>query len=106
MGNSLTHSKNFTKLKNHFGNIRSQFDANDYIGSIIENKTKIIEKVKEKYQTEFLIPIQTEFDEAVSNINNKEKVLSEARQRKESLKESKQTISQQLDEIGSVLNTL
>lgn len=104
LGNVISHSDDVAKLKNHFNNLSSQFDASEYLKSIIENKTKIINQVKDKYQTEFLIPIQTAFEEATANAKNKEKILSETKQKQESLKVSKQTILQQLDEIGSLLN--
>lgn len=102
----LSHDANVCALKDHFNRIQSQFDAKEYLQSILSNKTVIIQNVKEKYQEELLFPIQKEYDDLVTNINNKERILEEAKQKKESLRGSKTTIMEQLNEMSSSLQAI
>ena len=74
--------------------------------SILSNKAVIIQNVKEKYQEELLFPMQKEFDDLVTNINNKERILEEAKQKKESLQGSKTTIMEQINEMSSSLQAM
>ena len=101
--NAVNHDEMVGEFRERLGRISSQFDATQYLHTILENKTTIINKVKEKYQTEFLLPLQNEFDELVENANNKEKILTESKEKKETLNVSKAKIKEQLEEISSSL---
>lgn len=103
--NALGHSEQVCKLKETFGNLSSQFDATEYLQTILDSKDAIINKVKEKYQNEFLLPLQNEFEELVANADNKEKILAESKEKKEALSISKATIQEQIEEIGSYLQS-
>lgn len=99
----FNHSEIASELKKIFGNIKSQFNANDYLQSILSAKKEIIDSIKAKYQDEFLSPIQTEFDELVNNANNKLSILEEASKSKEKLVVAIQDIKAQIAEINSAI---
>ena len=99
----MGHDEQVSKLKELFNELSTQFDATEYMQSILQSKKTIIEKVQTKYQTEFLLPIQEEFDGLVANQSLKEKTLTEVKKKKEELLVSKEKIKEQLDEMNSSL---
>ncbi len=99
--NLMGHDEQVSKLKELFNELSTQFDATEYMQSILQSKKIIIEKVQTKYQTEFLLPIQVEFDELVANQSLKERTLTEVKKKKEELLISKESIKEQLDEMNS-----
>ena len=101
--NLMGHDEQVSKLKELFNELSTQFDATEYMQSILQSKKTIIEKVQTKYQTEFLLPIQEEFDGLVANQSLKEKTLTEVKKKKEELLVSKEKIKEQLDEMNSSL---
>jgi len=104
--NAFGHNEQVSNLKEAFGNISSQFDATEYLQTIRDSKKTIVNKVKEKYQNELLLPIQNEFEELVVNADKKDKILAESKEKKETLTISKATIQEQLEEIGSSLQSI
>ena len=101
--NLMGHDEQVSKLKELFNELSTQFDATEYTQSILQSNKTIIEKVQTKYQTEFLLPIQEEFDGLVANQSLKEKTLTEVKKKKEELLVSKEKIKEQLDEMNSSL---
>lgn len=104
--NAINHNEAVADLKNNINSIASQFDANDYLQSIMSQKDIIIEKVKEKYQNELLLPIQTKFEELAKNSCDKETMLAEAKVAKEQLMKSCNLAKEQIAEIESAINRI
>lgn len=99
----MGHNDKVATLKSEIGKISSQFDANRYLQTILQNKEIIIDKVKEKYQVELLQPIQIELEECLKNLENKEQTLEKAKQNKELLLESKNKVNEQIQEMSNLL---
>lgn len=79
--------------------IRSSFDVNDYLNSIIERKEEVINEVKTYIIDELLIPIQTQLDDILTNLTDKEKELSKALEKEESLKNELLIFNEQYSQI-------
>ena len=79
--------------------IRSSFDVNDYLDSLIERKDEVIADVKTYIIDELLTPMQTQLDDILNNISDKEKSLSEATIKENSLKEELKLFNDQYNQI-------
>ena len=99
----MGHNDHVATLKSEIGKISSQFNANDFLQTILQNKEIIIDKVKEKYQAELLQPIKIELEECLKNLENKEQTLEKAKQNKELLLESKNKVIEQIQEMSNLL---
>lgn len=102
--NPLMHDDQVFNLKTTFNSISSQFDAKEYLQqSILSNKKAIIDNIKKKYQVEFLLPIQNDFQELADKSINREQILEETQQKKVTLMKSKNTITDQITDIENKL---
>lgn len=79
--------------------IRSSFDVNDYLDSLIERKDEVIADVKTYIIDELLTPMQTQLEDILNNISDKEKSLSEAVIKESSLKEDLKLYNEQYNQI-------
>lgn len=79
--------------------IRSSFDVNDYLNSLLEKKDEVIGEVKTYVIDELLTPMQTQLDDILNNISDKEKSLSEATIKENSLKEELKLFNDQYNQI-------
>lgn len=79
--------------------IRSSFDVNDYLNSLIERKDEVIADVKTYIIDELLTPMQTQLEDILNNISDKEKSLSEAVIKESSLKEDLKLYNEQYNQI-------
>lgn len=102
--NPLMHDDQVSDLKTTFNSISSQFDAKEYLQpTILSSKKAIIDNIKKKYQVEFLLPIQTDFQELADKSINREQILEETKQKKITLMKSKNTITDQISDIENKL---
>lgn len=65
--------------------VRSSFDANEFLNTLIEKKDVLIDEVKTAVIDELLDPMQQQIDNILNNVKDKERVLSEAKDKREVL---------------------
>ena len=71
-------SDNKREMHRMIENIRSSFDVNDFLESLIDKKNEVINDVKTAILDDLLTPMHTQLNEIINNITDKEKVLKEA----------------------------
>lgn len=77
--NFLTNnSDNKRELHKAIENIRVTFEVNDFLESLIDRKDEVITDVKTAILDELLTPMQSQLNEIINNVADKEKALKEA----------------------------
>lgn len=77
--NFLTNnSDNKRGLHKAIENIRVSFDVNDFLESLIDRKDEVITDVKTAILDDLLTPMQSQLEEIINNVADKEKALKEA----------------------------
>lgn len=71
-------SNNKRELHNVIENIRSSFNVNDFLDSLIDKKDDVINDVKKMIVDDLLSPMQRQLDDILNNVTDKEKKLKEA----------------------------
>ena len=105
--NAFSHNEVVKNYKVAFGNMSSQFDAKDYLEPLLmKNKENIMQNVTSKFQNELLLPIQADYEALANDKSSRERILSEAKSKKEELKKEKEKINEQIGEISSSLQSI
>lgn len=99
VGNAISHSENQTKLRRYVDCINNEFKPDPYLSSIKEKKDEIINMVKQGFFEEFLHPLQEQLKEIRKKSMDKEQTLKEAKEKLVILKQKRQEIEVQLQEI-------
>lgn len=77
--NFLTNnSDNKRELHKAIESIRASFDVNDFLESLIDRKDEVINDVKTAIFDDLLTPMQSQLDEIINNVSDKENALNEA----------------------------
>ena len=71
-------SSNKRELHKAIENIRSSFDVNDFLESLIDKKDEVINDVKTAILDDLLTPMQSQLNEIINNVVDKEKALQKA----------------------------
>lgn len=71
-------SDNKRELHKAIEGIRSSFDVNDFLESLVDRKDEVINDVKTAILDDLLTPMQSQLDEIINNVYDKEKALKEA----------------------------
>lgn len=103
---ALSHSDKKNKLLNDINNMRTEFNPEPYLETIFATKDEIIDKVKQKFITELIEPLQEQISEIRTKLTDKEAKLSEANQKSEKLEAEKKVITQQLESINAMKSAL
>lgn len=77
LGRIFDHGEVATEYKNNINNLERDFNAENYLSSVITGKDTIIAKVKESFEDELLTPFQKQLEEVKDKTANKEKCLEE-----------------------------
>lgn len=99
VGNAISHSENQTNLRRYVDCINNEFKPDPYLSSIKEKKDEIINMVKQGFFDEFLHPLQEQLKEIRKKSMDKEQTLKEAKEKLVILKQKRQEIEVQLQEI-------
>ena len=73
-----------------------------FLGSLYENKEKIIESVKQKIIVELINPMQQQIDDIRTKFKDKKKALEDAQEKLKILEREKQELSIQVNEINQI----
>lgn len=77
--NFLTNNKdNKIELHKAIENIRSSFDVNDFLNTLNNKKDEVINDVKTYVIDDLLVPMQSQLNDILKNVSDKEKALEEA----------------------------
>lgn len=93
------HKKNLLK---HISDISNEFNPQDFLESIHKHKDEIIDVVKNSFIEELINPMQEQIQEIRSKKGDKEKQLNEAKANLVKLKENKDNIVKQLEQINAI----
>lgn len=66
-------------------NIRSSFNVNDFLNSLIDKKDDIIKDVKKIVIDDLLTPMQNQLEEIINNVTDREKTLKEATEKEKEI---------------------
>ena len=105
-GKALNHSDAKINLLKAIGEIEAEFNPEPYLETIFATKDEIIDKVKQKFITELIEPLQEQISEIRTKQTDKEAKLSEANQKSEKLEAEKKVITQQLESINAMKSAL
>lgn len=84
--NFLTNnSDNKREMHKVIESIRSSFDVNDFLDSLIDKKDEVINDVKTAILDDLLTPMQGQLNEIINNVADKEKALKEAIEKQKGL---------------------
>ena len=101
-GNFLTHDENVAKVENVINSISSDFDPKPYLDSAFASKETVIDFVKKTFITELIEPLQEQIQEIRTHKYDKEKELSEAKEKLIEIENSKIAIASQIAEINNL----
>lgn len=101
----LQHGEIVNELEKQITQFCTDFDPNQFTKCLTDDKDRIIEQVKKKYQQELLDPIQQAFDEVSAQSLNKEIELENLRKQKEELLKQKEMVVGQITEMESLMKT-
>lgn len=101
-GNFLTHDENVAKVENVINSISSDFDPKPYLDSAFASKETVIDFVKKTFITELIEPLQEQIQEIRTHKYDKEKELSEAKEKLIEIENSKKAIASQIAEINNL----
>lgn len=99
LDNMLNHKDCKYKFKSDLNKIFNGFDPKPYLNTVFDKKEEIIASIKEKVIDKLLNKMIVELDEIRSQKADKEKLLKEAQDKLLDLRQRKQTIEKQLQEI-------
>lgn len=99
IGNIVAHSQKQANLKREIDKISARFDPDSYLRPIIDRKDEIIDMVEEKFMDNFLHPLQKQLEKIREKSMDKEQTLKEAKEKLVILKQKRQEIEVQLQEI-------
>ena len=99
---ALTHGDIKKELEEHINSISCDFDPMPFLGSLYENKEKIIESVKQKIIIELINPMQQQIDDIRTKFKDKKKALEDAQEKLKTLEREKQELSTQINEINQI----
>lgn len=97
--NALNHGDIKRELKESIEDMRSSFDASDFLNRLLEKKDEIIDDVKRAIIDELLVPMQQQIDEILNNVNDKDKALTEANAKREVLVSRLADFSKQYSQV-------
>lgn len=98
--NWINHSKTVAKLKSVINEMQSTFDPSVYLNVLMNGKERTIAAVTETFKEGILADLQKQIEKIQSNISNKEKSLSEAKQLRDKLKAESAEVKKQMAEMG------
>ena len=87
------------KLHASIESIRRSFDVQDYLNTLIERKDDVINEVKTYCIDELLSPMQSQLEDILGNISDKEKALSEAMEKEGVIKDDVKMFNEQYNKI-------
>ncbi len=99
LGNAIDHNDCQYRLKSALNEIFNSFDPKPYLNTVFGKKEEIIKSIKEKVIDDLLDPMIEQLNEIRSQKADKEKLLTEAQNKLAGLRQKKQTIEKQLQEI-------
>lgn len=99
IGNIVAHSQKQANLKREIDKISARFNPDSYLRPIIDRKDEIIDMVEEKFMDNFLHPLQKQLEKIREKSMDKEQTLKEAKEKLVILKQKRQEIEVQLQEI-------
>lgn len=99
---AFTHGDIKKELEEHINSISANFDPMPFLGSLYENKEKIIESVKQKIIVELINPMQQQIDDIRTKFKNKKKALEDTQEKLKTLEREKQELSIQVNEINQI----
>lgn len=99
---AFTHDNIKKELEEHINSISGNFDPMPFLGSLYENKEKIIESVKQKIIVELINPMQQQIDDIRTKFKDKKKALEDAQEKLKILEREKQGLSIQVNEINQI----
>ena len=98
IGNFLDYTENKNHMHQNVNNIRN-IDFSGCLDSVFGRKDEVIEKVKTRFLTELIEPLQEEIDSIIADKSQKEQKLKEAEDKLVSLKKEKDIIEQQIASV-------
>lgn len=101
-GNVLSHGDNVAKVEGIINSISSDFDPKPYLDHAFQSKDEVIEFVREEFITALIEPLQKQIQDIRTEKSDKEKKLSEAKEKLVELENSKKEITSQLVEINNL----
>lgn len=99
---ALTHGNTQKELEEHINSISANFDPMPFLGSLYENKEKIIESVKQKIIVELINPMQQQIEDIRTKFKDKKKALEDAQEKLKTLEREKQELNIQVNEINQI----
>ncbi len=94
-------SDNKREMHKVIENIRSSFNVNDFLNSLIDKKDDVINDVKKIILDDLLTPMQSQLEEIINNVTDKEKALKEAIRKQKELDNSLSEFNIQYSEVYS-----
>lgn len=101
-GNVLSHGDNVAKIEGVINSISNDFDPKPYLDHAFQSKDEVINLVRENFITGLIEPLQNQIQEIRTKKSDKEKELSEAKEKLIKLENSKKAIASQVVEINSL----
>lgn len=101
-GNVLSHGDNVAEIEGVINSISNDFDPKPYLDHAFQSKDEVINLVRENFITGLIEPLQNQIQEIRTKKSDKEKELSEAKEKLIKLENSKKAIASQVVEINSL----
>lgn len=96
LSNVLSHSGKKQDVLNFINSISNNFDPKLYLNSIFGRKDEVIARVKEKFITDIVEPLQTQIDQILEKKESKELQLKNATDKLERINEEKAILQEQM----------
>lgn len=100
--NAFTHGDVKKEALKWVNSISSEFDPDPYLQSAFSKKDSVINSVRQSFIDELIEPLQNQIQEIRTKKSDKEKELSEAKEKLIKLENSKKAIASQVVEINSL----
>lgn len=106
VSNLLSHDDNVAEVEKKINNISNNFNPLLYLECAFQSKDTTIEKVKSKFITNLIEPLQEQIQEIRGKKQEKEKELQTSVAKREELEKQKKIIAEQLSNIEMAVNVI
>ena len=106
VSNLLSHDDNVAEVEKNINNISNNFNPLLYLECAFQSKDTTIEKVKSKFITNLIEPLQEQIQEIRGKKQEKEKELQTSVAKREELEKQKKIIAEQLSNIEMAVNVI
>ncbi len=99
----FTRGKNKADIKEILSSIGTQFDMGSYTTALEQSLSDIVKKIQKECIDEIISPLKKQIEDCKKEKGNKESKLKEAKSKKITLEQAKETIVNQLEQIKIVV---